>query len=325
MKLLEPAALLAFVAVIAVAIVYLVRLPFRRRYVIALPTTSALAAVAPRRPGWQRHVSTLLFLAAIAVTVFAFARPHQERAVARDFASLIVALDTSNSMRATDVDPRRLDAARRGALQLVADVPRSVQVGLVTFSGTATIAVPPTSDRGAFRDGIAAVDFGEGTSLGEGIEASVTAIEQQLAELELTTSGRGRSSGSAPPAAVVMFSDGQQTIGADEAAAIEVARQADVAVSTVAVGTRDGAVAFDDVRVAAPVNRRSLAVLADATKGRVFVARPGTEFDSVYDAMARRLGTTDDSRDFTGWLLAVAVGLGAAALAAAFAWGPRVP
>src|SRR5262249_48209086 len=114
--LLEPAALLALLAVIVVAAVYVVRLPFRRRDAITLPTTAALATVAPRRPGWQRHASTVLFLAAIATTVVAFARPAQQHTEPKHLGSLIVALDTSNSMRATDVRPQRLEAAQRAAL-----------------------------------------------------------------------------------------------------------------------------------------------------------------------------------------------------------------
>ena len=115
MKLLEPAALVALVAVAAIAAVYVVRLPFRRRYVIALPTTGTAASVAPRRPGWRRHVSTVLFLATLLAVVIAFARPARDHRVPRKLISVIVVLDTSNSMRATDVKPQRLVAASRAA------------------------------------------------------------------------------------------------------------------------------------------------------------------------------------------------------------------
>src|SRR5262249_26327533 len=236
MKLVEPIALLALLAVVVVGAVYIVRLPFRRRYAVTLPTARALATVAPRRPGWQRHASTVLYLAAIATTPFAFARPAQEHTQPAHLSSLIIALDTSNSMRATDVEPQRLEAAQRAAVDLVGTVPKFVHVGLVTFSGTAIVAVPPTSDRRRLRAGVVSADFGEGTSLGEGLRASITAVEQQDADLELPAPRRGRPS-SQPPSAVVMFSDGDQTFGADAREAVDVARRAKVPVSTIAIGT----------------------------------------------------------------------------------------
>ena len=321
MKLLEPAALLALVVVVAVALFYVVRLPFRRRYVVALPTTSTLASAAPRRVGWRRHVSTTLFLVAIAITVLALARPAQQHTVPKHLASVIVALDTSNSMRATDVKPQRLAAAQRAVLRFVDDVPRSVQIGLVTFSGSATVAVAPTSDRGRIRAGVRSIGFGEGTSLGEGIRASITAIEQQAADLELTARNEGSST---PPSAVVLFSDGQQTLGANEAVAVDVARRANVPVSTVAIGTVRGIVTLGSFKVPAPVDRPSLAAVAAATHGHAFVAHNGSGL-AVYETVAKGLGSTTDTRDYTGWLLAVALGFGAAALVAAFVWNQRVP
>jgi len=322
--LLEPAALLALLVVLVVGVLYVVRLPFRRRYVVALPTTRTLAGAAPRRPGWRRHASTALFLVAIAITVLAFARPAQEHTVSAHLASVIVALDTSNSMRATDVKPQRLDAAEQAVLRFVDEVPRSVQVGLVTFSGTATVAVPPTSDRGRIRAAVRGTAFGEGTSLGEGIRASITALEQQAADLELTASRRGRASSTSPPSAVVLFSDGQQTLGANETVAVDVARRANVPVTTIAIGTARGVVTLGSFRVPAPVDRPSLAAVAGATHGHAFVARAGTPL-AVYDKVAKGLGSTTETRDYTGWLLAVALGFGAVALLAAFAWNQRVP
>jgi Ca-activated chloride channel family protein len=322
MTLLEPAALLALVAVVLVATVYVVRLPFRRRYVLALPTTPMLASAAPRRPGWQRHMSTALFLVAIAITVLAFARPAQEHTVPEHLASVIVALDTSNSMRATDVKPQRLDAAQHAVLRFVDEVPRRVQIGLVTFSGTAEVAVPPTADRGRVRAAVRSIGFGEGTSLGEGIRASITALEQQAADLELTEHRGGSTA--APPSAVVLFSDGQQTLGANEAVAVDVARRADVPISTIAIGTVRGIVTLGSFKVPAPVDRPSLAAVAAATHGRAFVARDGVDL-AVYETVAKGLGSTTDTRDFTSWLLVVALGFGAAALVGAFAWNQRVP
>ena len=324
MKLLEPAALFALVAVAAIAVGYVVRLPFRRRYVIALPTTAAVAAIAPRRPGWRRHASTVLFLATLAAVVVAFARPARDDRVPRRLVSVIVALDTSNSMRATDVAPQRLIAARRGALRFADDVPRSVRIGLVTFAGTATVAVPPTSDRDEFRAAIQNVEFADGTSLGDGILAALTAVEEQLADLEITEEPHGRGPRSTR-SAVVLLSDGQETLGTAGQIALDAARRAKVPVSTIAYGTPQGAVTLGGARLLAPVNRTSLADVATATRGEAFVARAGTDLDSIYDDVVTGLGTTKETRDLTPWILGIALVLGMAALLAAFAWGQRVP
>jgi len=325
MKLVEPLALLALVAVVIVGAIYVVRLPYRRRYAVTLPTTRALATVTPRRPGWQRHASTALFLAAIAVTAVAFARPAQERTEPLHLGTVVVALDTSNSMRATDVKPQRLQAAQRAAAEFVGTVPKFVHVGLVTFSGTATVEVPPTADRHRVRAAVAAAGFGEGTSLGEGIRASITAVEQQDADLELTAHRSDRASDTSPPSAVVMFSDGDQTFGADARVAIDVARRANVPISTIAIGTRHGTVTLSGTRIDAPVDRPSLAAVAHATSGHAYVDRQGTELGAVYKAFTKRLGATPERLDYTGWLLGLALALGAAALVAAFVWGPRIP
>ena len=325
MKLLEPVALLALVAVVAIAVVYVVRLPFRRRYVVTLPTTGAVAAVTPRRPGWLRHLSTLLFLATLAAVVVAFARPARDHRVPRRLVSVIVVLDTSNSMRATDVEPQRLVAATRAALQFADLVPRSVRIGLVTFAGTATVAVPPTADRDEYRAAVQSVEFADGTSLGDGILAALSAVEDQLADLELTERPRSRAPGRSSRSAVVLLSDGQETLGTAGQIALDAARRARVPVSTIAYGTPTGMVTLSAVRVAAPVDRESLAAVADATRGEAFVARPGIELDAVYDDVAANLGTTKETGDLTPWFLGIALLLGVAALLAAFAWGQRLP
>jgi Ca-activated chloride channel family protein len=324
-KLLEPVALVALVAVVAIAVVYVVRLPFRRRYVITLPTTGTAAAVAPRRPGWRRHVSTVLFLATLVAVVVAFARPARDHRVPRKLISVIVVLDTSNSMRATDVKPQRLVAASRAALQFADRVPRSVRVGLVTFAGTATIAVSPTSDRDELRVAIDNVEFADGTSLGDGILAALTAVDEQLADLELTEGRRDAGSNRSSRSAVVLLSDGQETLGTVGQMAVDAARRAKIPVSTIAYGTKGGVVTLGSARVPAPVDRTSLAAVAADTRGEAFVARPSTELDEVYDDVAEGLGTTTDTRDLTPWALGIALVLGTAALFTAFTWGQRVP
>jgi Ca-activated chloride channel homolog len=155
--------------------------------------------------------------------------------------------------------------------------------------------------------------------------AALNAAEEQLADLELTEepSDRGRKASSR--SAVVMLSDGQETIEPVGRIALDAARRAKVPVSTIAYGTPDGVVTLDGIQYRAPVNRPSLADVATATRGEAFVAGPRTELDAVYDDVVTGLGTAKATRDLTPWMLGIALVLGTAALLAAFAWGQRVP
>src|SRR5699024_3121004 len=146
------------------------------RYAVRFTNLALLESVAPSGPGWRRHVPAGLFLLALAGAVLGFARPQQVQEVEQERATVIVAVDTSLSMAGTDVDPTRIDAAQQAAKEFVNQLPESLNVGLVTFNGTATINVPPTSDRDQVIASIDQIRLGERTAIGEAIFASLDAI-----------------------------------------------------------------------------------------------------------------------------------------------------
>ena len=298
--------LLAVVAALALAHVLLQRR--RSRYAVRLPGLALLASVAPRL-GWRKHVaSTALLLSMVGATA-AFAEPRAQVQVPRERATVVVALDVSLSMAATDVDPDRLTAAKAAAEQFVEGLPASFDVGLVAFSGTASVAVAPTQDRTAVTAAIDDLTMDGGTAIGEAVVSSVTAAAAAGVE--------------DVPAHVVLLSDGENTAGRSPGAAVPDAVSAGVPVSTIAYGTPEGEVRIDGRRIRVPVDAPALAELAADTGGTAYEAASGDELEEVYDDIGSAVGTTTESREVSagvaGLALLSAVGAGAAALA----WSPR--
>jgi Ca-activated chloride channel family protein len=241
----------------------------------------------------------------------AFAEPRAEVSVPRERATVVVALDVSLSMAATDVEPDRLTAAQAAAQQFVEGLPSTFEVGLVTFSGTASVAVAPTSDRSAVTAALDDLAMGNGTAIGEAVASSLTAV------------AGARSGVEAVPAHVVLLSDGANTAGRPVGTAVQDAVRAGLPVSTIAYGTSEGEVQLDRQRIRVPVDAPALAELAADTGGTAYEAASGDELEDVYADIGSTVGTTTESREVSaavaGIALLSAVGAGAAALA----WSPR--
>ncbi len=144
MTFLAPLLLLGLLLVPVLAVLYLVVQRRRTRYAVRFTNLDLLANLAPRRPAWRRHVPTALYLAAVAALAFSMARPTMVMAVPRDDATVILAVDVSGSMKATDVSPTRLDAAKAAATSFIAQLPPEIRVGVVSFSTTPTTVIAPT-------------------------------------------------------------------------------------------------------------------------------------------------------------------------------------
>ncbi|MDH5236430.1 MAG: VWA domain-containing protein, partial [Acidimicrobiia bacterium] len=147
MTFLAPERLALLLAVAALAVLYGVVQYRRRQYVVRFTNVELLDQVAPQRPGWRRHVVAAGFLGLVTLLVLAFAEPARDVRVPRERATVVLAIDTSLSMMADDVSPSRIDAAKSAAIEFLADVPEQVNLGLVSFNGTATVRVAPTTDR----------------------------------------------------------------------------------------------------------------------------------------------------------------------------------
>ena len=315
MSFLAPERLWLLLLAAALLVAYVVQARRRARYTVRFTELDLLASVAPRRPGWRRHVpAALLLLSLLALTV-GFARPQADVQVPRERATIVVALDTSLSMEAVDVPPSRDTAARGAATRFVEQLPSRFNVGLVSFSGTAALVVPPTQDHATVLRAVGDLQLGTGTAIGE-------AVLTGLAALELVP---GESGQPAPPARVVLLSDGTNTVGRPLAAAVEAARAAAVPVSTIAFGTQEGTVEVDGTRIPVPVDREALRGLAEQTGGAAYTAESGDALSDVYDDIGSSIGTTTERREVTDRFTGLGLLAAAAAAALSLVWGLRLP
>ena len=177
---------LAGLALVALALIaYLVAQRRRRRYVVRFTNLDLLENVVADSPRWRRHIPAVLTLLALSALVVGMARPQVAVAVPREEATVILAMDSSGSMTATDVEPDRMTAAREAASSFVDGLPDGFRVGVVSFSNEADVVVPPTADHDEALRGLSALRADNGTALGDAIARSVdlgvTSLDEQLA------------------------------------------------------------------------------------------------------------------------------------------------
>ncbi|NGO76960.1 VWA domain-containing protein [Streptomyces sp. YC504] len=316
MTLASPGWLLLLVPLVVLIGLYVVMQRRREKYAVRFTNLDLLDKVAPSRPGWRRHVPAAAFCATLALLVVGFARPSMDVQVPRERATIMVAFDVSASMEATDVAPSRFEAAQDAALGFVDRLPERFNAGLVPFSGSASVAVPPGTDREALRTAIETLRTGEGTAIGDAVIAARDAVRRLDAE----------AGENPPPAHVVLLSDGANTVGRSVSSAAAAAAAARIPVSTIAYGTEDGAIETPSGgRVPVPVDGPALEELASATGGAFHEAASGEELEEVYDDIGSSVGHRTQEREVWAWF--VGAGLTAALLtaAASLLWFSRLP
>lgn len=301
--------------VAALAALY-VALQFRRKqYAVRFTNLALLDRVAPRRPAWRRHVPALAFLLALSTFVMAFARPSRPVKVPRERATVIMAIDVSLSMEATDVKPTRIQAAKDAASTFVDLLPGRLNLGLVSFSGTAQVLVSPTTDHSLVKRSITNLQLGPRTAIGEAVFLSLQSIAS-------VPSDPGQSP---PPARIVLMSDGETTVGRPNELAAQAAAEAHVPVSTIAFGTDDGTVAVEGRLVPVPVNRDALRELAETTGGKAFDATSSKELRQVYSDIGSSIGYRKVPREVTSWFVGLGLLFALAAAGGSLLWSPRLP
>jgi Ca-activated chloride channel homolog len=274
-----------------------------------------------RSPGWRRHLPAAILLIALAALLVGVARPHAALSVPREEATIVLTLDVSRSMGAKDVKPTRLVAARSAAQQFLERMPDSYRVGIVSFATRALVAAPATDDRDVTEAALAALRLGEGTALGEAIKLS----------LDVARSVPGEEARQAPPAAILLLSDGAQTQGnlTPDQAAIR-ARAAGIPVYAVALGTPEGIVERPipggyRERTRVPPDPETLRRVTALTGGEFFAALDEERLSRVYEELGTRLGRKTERTEIT----VAFAGAGAALLLAAGAlsalWFRRLP
>ena len=287
----------------------------RRRDVVRFTNVALLDVVAPERSPFRRHLPAALWLSAMALLVVGFARPTRSVKVPEDRATVVLALDVSNSMMATDVDPSRIEVARDAALDFVGNLPDEVSVGLVLFSGT-TRTLPATSERADVEDAISGADLADQTAIGEAIYAA----------LDIVADGPAAEDGSAAPGRVVVLSDGETTVGRPDSAAAGAAAEAGVPVDTIAFGTDQGQIQDDfGETIPVPVAPGPLRDIAQTTGGEFAEADSLGRLDDIYDDITTVVGYEDAEREISGWFVGAGLVLLTAAGLLSLLWSQRLP
>ncbi|GAA4186807.1 VWA domain-containing protein [Streptosporangium oxazolinicum] len=314
MTFLSPVWLWLLVPALMIAVLYVVMYLRRSRYALRFTNLDLLDKLAPRRPGWRRHVPVTAFMGMLVLLVVGFARPTAEVRVPREQATIIVAFDVSASMQATDVAPNRFAAAREAARRFVADLPPRFNLGLVTFSSSASVSVPPTADRAAVLSAIDRLTTDSGTAIGEAVFSSLDAIDT----LE---DGEG---GERPPAHIVLMSDGSSTMGRSPELAAREAASRRVPVSTIAYGTSEGTIQMGGRDTAVPVDGPALRELAESTGGGFYEAASGGELRAVYDDIGSSVGYRTERQEIWPWFVGVALLGAVVAAGTSLFWFSRI-
>ena len=321
MTFLDPVRLLLLAVPLALAVAYIVRQRQKQKYAARFTSVNLLASVAPKRPGWQRHLSALGVFAALVLLVLGVARPAQTTKVAKERGTVILAIDVSESMGATDVPPNRLDAAKQAAQNFVTSLPQGLQVGLLSFDQNASMVVSPTSDRSSVMAGIKNLDLGPGTATGPAISLALDAIQA------LPPGADGQPA----PAVIVLMSDGTPTIGAGSASpqaavddATTAAKAASVPINTIAYGTSSGTVTIEGQSHPVPADPQAMADIAHQTGGETFDAETADQLTQTYAKIARTIGYDTETHEITVWFTAFGLIAAAAAAVAALVWSQRM-
>lgn len=309
---LHPGRLWWLLAVAVLAVAYVVANVVRRRRAVRFANVAMLGRIAPQGRGWLRHVLAALTIAGFAIGVLGVAQPVDEVRVPKQRATIILALDTSLSMKATDVSPSRIAAAKTAAKRFVRSIPPKLNVGLVSFDDGARLDVSPTTDRRSVLSAIDALELSEKTAIGDAVRASINAIQRVP---------KGED-GKDVPGVIVLLSDGATTVGLPTEEAGPLAKQAGIPVWTIAYGTPEGVVDItlpdtgETARVRVPVDTEALEQLARTSGGKSYTAESAEDLAQVYRALGSSIGYDTEQREVTWrYLVAALAVLGFSALA----------
>ena len=287
----------------------------RQRRVLRFANMELLDSVAPQRPNRWRHLPAVLLVASLVLFTIAMAGPTRDVRIPRNRAVVMLVIDVSQSMRATDIEPSRLAAAQVAAKQFADELTPGINLGLIAYAGTASVLVSPTTNRDATKQAIDKLQVADRTATGEGIFTALQAIATVGAVI-----GGGDTP---PPARIVLFSDGKETMpsnpdnpkGAYTAA--RTAKDQGVPISTISFGTPYGYVEINDQREPVPVDDETMKKVAQLSGGQAYSASNLSELKGVYSTLQQQIGYETIRGDAsTGWLRLGSLVLALAAVAA---------
>ncbi|MES2415642.1 MAG: VWA domain-containing protein [Pseudomonadota bacterium] len=297
---------------------------------------------------FRRHIPPILFLLSLAAMLVASSRPFAVVTLPSQRETIILAMDVSGSMRATDVQPNRLVAAQNAAKAFLKELPRNVRVGVVAFAGTASVVQPSTLSREDLSAAIDKFQLQRGTAIGNGIVVSLAEIFPDAGiTLDAMQNGRDRQRGVSldqagkdnkekPPfvpvapgsytsAAVILLTDGQRTTGVDSLEAAKAAADRGVRVYTVGVGTVDGeTIGFEGWSMRVKLDEETLKGIARTTQAEYFYAGTAADLKKVYETLSSRLAVEKKETEISGLMALVAAALALLSAGLSLAWFNRI-
>lgn len=303
-----------FLLLIPVVIVgYVIALKLRQRISVRYPNATLLAEVTPKQSQWRRHLAVALSLLSLAALTVAWARPQGIEMVPRERATVVMVIDHSRSMAATDVKPTRFEAAKTAGLTFLDALPKQFNVAIVGLSGNPTVRLAPTTDRAQARAAINSMKLADSTAIGESIYSALAAIDMAPA-------------GSTPaPGAIVVLSDGDNTTGRSPKQAAQEAAGSHVPIYTIAFGTENGYVDLDGKRQRVPPNPALLAELSKISGGTAFQANDLNGLNKVYTNIRSEVGQVAMRKEVTAQWAGYGLAFAVVAALAAVSLGARWP
>lgn len=344
MYFLWPQYLWLMLALPLLPVVYLWLLRRRGKLAVRYSSLGVVRAASATRQ-WRRHVPPALLLLACAGLLLATARPTARVPLPWARSTIILAMDISLSMRVTDVKPTRLVAAQEAAKLFLADLPKKIEVGLVTFAGSSQLAQAATLDRPALIAAIDGFQMQMGTAVGSAIVTSLAELFPDhginLEEMTFGSQRRGRSlddkdkppprqitpvaPGSYDAAAIILLSDGRRTTGVDTLEAAKMAADRGVRIYVIGLGSVGGNGAVpEDMPIYLKLDEPTLREVARMTGGEYHQAGTAEALRSVYENLGSRVQVQTRETEVSALLALLSAVLALAAGALSLAWFRRV-
>jgi Ca-activated chloride channel homolog len=335
MNFLWPSALLLLIAPCVLALVYIARL---RRKSEAMPGLEM-----PRMRPREQHLPVAIYLVALAVAALAAARPTALVTLPSQQRTIILAIDVSLSMRASDVLPNRLAAAQAAAKEFIRGQPGDVRLGIVSFAGTAAVVQQPTKNKDELIEAVERLQLDRHTAIGSGIIVALAALFPD-AGIDVESFGANSWNrapkaapkpaakdfkpvppGSNPNAAIILLTDGRRTIGPDPLQAARLAAERGVRIYTVGFGNATGApVQVEGYSIYMMFDEETLKAIAGLTNAEYFQASSGAELKKIYDTLTAKFVLQREETEITAFFAAAAAALVLAAAGLSLAWFNRI-
>jgi Ca-activated chloride channel homolog len=345
MFLLWPEYLWSLLAIPLLPLLYVWLLRRRRKESVRYSSLGTVRAAAAGR-NWRRHLPPALLLLALAGMLFAATRPVARVPLPWARTTIIMAMDVSLSMRVSDVQPNRMVAAQEAAKLFLRELPKNIEVALVTFAGTAQVAQRATLDRAALTTAIDGFQMQRATAVGNAIVVSLSELfpDQGIDVGEMTFGGkpaRGKSlddkakpppqpvapvkPGSYGAGAIILLTDGRRTTGIDTLEAAKMAADRGVRIYVVGLGTVDGSSAMPEgMSIYLQLDEPTLREVARMTGGEYHHAGTAEKLKSVYENLGSQVQLVTRETEITGLIALVAALLVIAAGLLSVVWFRRI-